>query len=248
MSATASLCEVFSGIQGEGVHVGVRQVFVRFAGCNLSCLYCDTPEARKATRFAQVEQTPGGREFGRSANPMPAPELAAALERLDKNHWHDSVCLTGGEPLLAADFISEFAPLCEGRRFYLETNGTLPGELEKVIGLVHTVAMDIKIASSAGYATAADIWREFRSVATAAEVFAKVVVADKTSSGELTQACEVIASVGKDIPLVVQPVTPGGHKIQPPGPTRLLELQAAALDVLDDVRVIPQVHKLMGQK
>ena len=40
------LSEVFSSIQGEGLYVGDRHLFVRFAGCNLNCQYCDTPDSR----------------------------------------------------------------------------------------------------------------------------------------------------------------------------------------------------------
>ncbi|MEM4195978.1 MAG: 7-carboxy-7-deazaguanine synthase QueE, partial [Methanothermobacter sp.] len=42
----APIMEVFSSIQGEGLLLGKRQIFIRFAGCNLNCSYCDTPESR----------------------------------------------------------------------------------------------------------------------------------------------------------------------------------------------------------
>lgn len=45
----APIFEVFSSIQGEGKLIGRRQIFIRFAGCNLDCVYCDTPESKKAT-------------------------------------------------------------------------------------------------------------------------------------------------------------------------------------------------------
>ena len=41
----AQLNELFNSFQGEGLYVGQRQTFVRFAGCNLACQYCDSPQA-----------------------------------------------------------------------------------------------------------------------------------------------------------------------------------------------------------
>ena len=40
----ARIMEVFSSLQGEGVRLGERQIFVRFGGCNLQCDYCDEPD------------------------------------------------------------------------------------------------------------------------------------------------------------------------------------------------------------
>ena len=43
------LSEIFVSFQGEGAHVGYRHLFVRLAGCNLRCRYCDTPDSRERT-------------------------------------------------------------------------------------------------------------------------------------------------------------------------------------------------------
>ena len=44
----APIIEIFSSIQGEGLLIGERQIFVRFAGCNLDCTYCDTKNSQSA--------------------------------------------------------------------------------------------------------------------------------------------------------------------------------------------------------
>jgi 7-carboxy-7-deazaguanine synthase len=244
----APLIEVFSAIQGEGIYAGRRQVFVRFAGCNLACAYCDTPESRQTPPHAQVETAPGSRIFEPVKNPLAPSGLAAIISRLDADRFHDSIALTGGEPLLAVDFIARLIPLCEGRRFYLETNGTLPRELQRVVHLVQTVAMDIKLPSAAGQPHDPALARDFLAVARKRDTFVKVVVTDQTTSREVADAAQIVASVGRRIPFVIQPVTPVSSAMRSPSPGQVLDLQGAALALLDDVRVIPQIHKLIGQK
>ncbi len=246
--ASANVHEIFSGIQGEGIHVGRRQLFVRLSGCNLACRYCDTPESRQSILFAHIERPLGSRSFELLSNPIASADLAERIGRLDADRTHRSVSLTGGEPLLSANFLAELILQCEGRTFSLETNGTLPTELRKVADLVETVAMDIKLASAAGQASDPETAREFLAVARKASVFVKVVACDKTSRKEIVAAAAVVASVGPDIPFVIQPVTPTSAEMRPPDGERLLALQLAALETLADVRVIPQVHKLMGEK
>jgi len=246
--ASANIYEVFSGVQGEGVYVGRRQLFIRFCGCNLSCRYCDTPESRQAILFAHVEQPLGSRSFELQSNPISSAALARRIDGIDPERTHRSVSLTGGEPLLAANFLAELILQCEGRTFFLETNGTLPTELKKVADLVETVAMDIKLPSAAGAGANPATSREFLATAARADVFVKVIVTATTSRKEITDAAAVVASVSSGIPFVIQPVTPTSAEMLPPDAERTFELQMAALDVLSDVRVIPQVHKLMGEK
>jgi hypothetical protein len=57
----------------------------------------------------------------------------------------------------------------------------------------------------------------------------------------------LVASVRAATPVVIQPVSPVGG-IEPPDAGRVLQLQAVLKARLPDVRVLPQVHKLMGQK
>lgn len=111
------ISEIFSSIQGESSLAGLPFTFVRLAGCNLRCRYCDTSYAWE-----------GGVDLS----------LENVLEEVRKRGI-PRVCVTGGEPLL-----QEETPLLvdrlldEGYLVTLETNGSLPispirGECRRVV-------------------------------------------------------------------------------------------------------------------
>src|SRR5438874_9898678 len=76
------IAEIFYSIQGEGVLTGVPSVFVRTSGCNLRCVWCDTP---------YTSWQPEGDEL----------TLHAILSRIDEHPQARHVVLTGGEPMIA---------------------------------------------------------------------------------------------------------------------------------------------------
>lgn len=236
--------EIFSSIQGEGLLVGCRQIFIRLYGCNLKCSYCDTLQSEEPA-LCRVETVPGRGIFENLPNPLKAKDILKVLEVLDVG-LHHSISLTGGEPLLHSNIIRELAPVLRGTRrgIYLETNGTLPDELSRVIDLVDVVAMDFKLPSISGLPSLWDRHSRFLEIAATKETFVKVVVAEQTAIKEIKLAAGLIKSIAPGVPLVIQPLTTRGA--MGISPAHLSELQGQALKVLDDVRVIPQTHKLMG--
>ena len=80
------IAEIFYSIQGEGSLVGIPSVFVRSSGCNLRCVWCDTP---------YTSWNPEG------AN-MTVPEIAAQVLSFGARH----VVVTGGEPMIAPEIIA----------------------------------------------------------------------------------------------------------------------------------------------
>jgi 7-carboxy-7-deazaguanine synthase len=104
---TLRIAEVFASLQGEGARQGLPTIFVRLAGCNLRCAFCDTKRAWTQGRRVSIEA------------------VAAEVLRLRDRSGTTWVCLTGGEPLL-----QDVAPLvrrlrAEGFKFQVETNGRL---------------------------------------------------------------------------------------------------------------------------
>ena len=86
-----------------------------------------------------------------------------------------------------------------------------------------------------------DDHERFLRIASDTQVFVKAVVNNETTVEEIERCCNVVAAVDRRIPLVIQPVT--GAAIEG---RKLMALQRRALERLEDVRVIPQVHKVLG--
>ena len=105
---TLKTIEIFASVQGEGLRQGEPTIFVRLAGCNLRCGFCDTKRAWRAGRETPVEA------------------IVAEAVRLKAQFPTTWVCLTGGEPLA-----QNVRPLvlrlhAAGFRVQVETNGTFP--------------------------------------------------------------------------------------------------------------------------
>lgn len=133
---TVMLAEMFTSLQGESTYAGLPCFFVRLAGCNLRCRYCDTAAA-----------TATGREVAVS-------EVVAALRACNVG----LVEITGGEPLLQAGFARLASELRSAARTVLvETNGSLDISAipEGVVAI-----MDLKCPGSGAMAA-----MDFRNVA-----------------------------------------------------------------------------------
>lgn len=235
--------EIFSSIQGEGPYVGVRQVFLRLPKCNLSCPYCDTETA--IPQQFKIETDPGSRDFTLMENPISTKKLQDVLEIYDLS-LHHSLSITGGEPLLWSNELKVLLPLLKekGLDIYLETNGTLPEELQDVLPWVDIISMDIKLPYAGQVFW--DLHELFLRISLQKQVFVKIVVNDKNILQDLQRARDLIARVDPSIFTILQPVTKT-QGINPPKANQLLQWQTFFLQKLNNVRVIPQTHVYMGQ-
>ena len=119
------LTEIFYSLQGESTFAGLPCIFIRTAGCNLRCKYCDTTYSYKEGYFLTVQQI---------------------LQEVQNYNPIKLVEVTGGEPLLQADVYELFDVLHDiNYKILLETNGSLL--LNKVPEFV-TKIVDVKTPSS----------------------------------------------------------------------------------------------------
>jgi 7-carboxy-7-deazaguanine synthase len=132
-----------------------------------------------------------------------------------------------------------------GIKIFLETNGILYTNLAKIIDVTDIISMDIKLPSATKLKT---FWTEhqaFLEIAAETEVFVKTVVTEDTSDDEIAKVCSIISGVSPHIPLIIQPVTPTKDG-KTPGTQRLLTIKDYCATYIENVRIIPQMHKFMG--
>jgi len=100
------IAEIFYSIQGEGRLIGIPSVFVRSSGCNLRCLWCDTP---------YTSWRPEGKEWS-------VEKVLREVQKYPSRH----VVITGGEPFLAHDLPELTARLKNsGCHITIETAATI---------------------------------------------------------------------------------------------------------------------------
>jgi len=216
------IAEIFHSIQGEGMYIGVPQVFVRFAGCDVKCAYCDT------VTDAWEEMTPD--------------EVLYRIRNID--HRFHSVALTGGEPLAQSDALAIIAGALkdEGRLVFLETNGTMPEAFDAVSALIDIVSMDIKLPSVARVKPFWDEHRRFLKAAKDHDVFGKAVVSSQMEEADLIQAAQLVAGVDRAIPLYLQPLYgDAGMTLE-----TIRWMYDTCTQYLNDVRCVAQMHKYMA--
>jgi len=219
------ISEVFESVQGEGIYLGERQLFVRFYGCNLNCRFCDT----KLDYFIEYE-----------------PEELLEELKLYQDMYH-SVSFTGGEPLIQKDFLKEIVQLTRkhGYRNYLETNGTLPEALEEVIGYLDIVAMDLKLPSSTGLNHFWQEHRQFLKIASLKEVFLKTVICQSTQEEDLKEGLRLIKEVNKSAILILQP---NSYEDSVDLREKLEKFRDICTNDKITTCIIPQIHKSAGFK
>jgi len=120
------MSEIFYSIEGEGIEIGRPEVFIRLAGCNLRCVWCDTKYALE-----------NGKEMG----------VEEVLHEVSK-YPCKSVSITGGEPLLQRSELVGLIQRLKEKKYWIQlnTNGTIFDQ--KIFEMVDLITMDCKCPSS----------------------------------------------------------------------------------------------------
>jgi len=253
---TANISNIFASIQGEGAYLGCPQIFLRFTGCNLRCRYCDTPESLSPQALAKIEQTPFSNESKLISNPLSIPTIIDSVTELkQKCGYFHSIALTGGEPLVHFPFLPDFLPELEklSLPIFLETNGSLPENLEKIIQFIDIVSVDIKNPADLvkGGITLEKI-ESFLRLSLQKECYVKIVVTSSTvvrpsAHDELdlsffSSIASMLEKVNVSLPIILQPEF--SYNTYYLNGSLLFKVYELFNKSLKNVRIIPQVHKL----
>ncbi len=158
-----------------------------------------------------------------------------------------TLAVTGGEPLEQTGFLEEWLPRWPGR-ILLETAGLWPDRLERLLAHVDFLSLDWKLASSLepGREAADPCECARRFGESGVEGWVKLVVSAETSDEELDRALGRLSAAAPGVRTFLQPVTPAGRGPAAPPPERLLEWVIRNRNRGLDLRVLPQVHPLLG--
>ena len=181
---TLAVNEIFKSLQGEGLHAGQPAYFIRLAGCNIRCAWCDTGYALTTEKSKE----------------MSIQEVSEEILKF-RPQYQDWVCITGGEPLVQEKELMELVTSL-GPKFGLQTEIFTNGTLERPWWWtkVNSWVIDIKTPSAGAFPINTN-WFFGRS-----QDAVKFVVADRT---DLVFARELIHKFAiSPIQKLVSPMIP----------------------------------------
>jgi organic radical activating enzyme len=230
---TTKISEIFTSIEGEGILFGTKTMFVRLAGCPFKCYWCDTPYALSMD---------SGIDYS-------IDEVKEIISKgLQPNTY--KVNFTGGEPLVQHEAVLELAKFVrqKGLRAYLESScyDALP---YIDICKVELKLRDSEIVNEKQYSSLLKNELEClrQAVSSCKTTYIKVVV---TNSSSLKEFKGIVGEVFR----IAQPSELAGFIIQPsyrvdePTLDVLFGFYDAVYPLFEQVRIVPQLHKIIGAR
>ena len=231
------LFEIFTSIEGEGILYGTKTLFVRLAGCPYSCFYCDTLDALPLD---------SGKEYS----------INEACDLIDKNLQKNTykVNFTGGEPLIQHEAVSELAKHVKSKGIptYLESACFDSKKFLHVLPSIDFVKIEFKTIDSK-FIDAKHYPNLIKNTLECLEAsinankitYIKIVVSSNTefsSFNELVDKIFKIASKENISGFIIQPTT----SISEPSLEKLIEFYDSVYPYYDQVRIVPQLHKIIN--
>lgn len=231
------LFEIFTSVEGEGILYGTKTLFVRLAGCPFTCFYCDTIEALPMN---------SGTEYT-------LEEACNAIENKLQDKTY-KVNFTGGEPLIQHDAVREMAKHVKSKNIptYLESSCFDSAKFAEVLPFIDFVKIEFKTRDSEfvdpkHYSTLIENALEClkMSVALKKITYIKIVVSEKTdliSFKELVNRIFDAISKTSIAGFIIQPT----YGVAEPRLDQLLKFYDTVHPYYSEVRIVPQLHKLIG--
>ncbi|HJR84252.1 MAG TPA: 7-carboxy-7-deazaguanine synthase QueE [Nitrososphaeraceae archaeon] len=238
--ARARISEIFTSIEGEGIFVGKKTLFIRFSGCHLKCKWCDTKYALPLDSGTEYQ----------------IDEIEDLILR-ELQPFTYKVNFTGGEPLLQTDALIELAGFIKKQtslKTYIESSCFDSELFSKVLPYIDICKIEFKTADSKvvdnkDYDNL--LLNEIKCLELAVEsnktTYIKIVV---THSTHLDSFKNLVYNISKKIKpsdilsFIIQP----SHVIDQPSVKKLLNIYDIVQPIFPEVRIIPQLHKEIGAR
>ena len=231
------LFEIFTSVEGEGILYGTKTLFVRLAGCPFSCFYCDTPESLPLD---------SGKEYS----------IEQAYQLIDDNVKEKTykVNFTGGDPLVQYEAVTELAKYVQSKNIptYLESSCFDSKKFNHILPFIDIVKIEFKTRDSEfvdaqHYPNLIENAIEClnSSIESKKKVYIKIVVSSKTENTSIKELLdEIFQIISKDdiSGFIIQPT----HGIAEPSLEQLLKIYDTVIPYYKEVRVVPQLHKIIG--
>ena len=233
----ARIFELFTSVEGEGILYGTKTLFVRLAGCPFTCFYCDTKDALPMD---------SGIEYS----------IDDACKLIDENLKENTykVNFTGGDPLMQHDAVAHMAKYVQSKNIptYLESACFDSDRFNLVLPHIDFIKIEFKTRDSefvdeAHYPNLIKNAMECLRLAISSrkKTYIKIVVSEKTSLESFQTLVEkIFKMVSKDqiSGFIIQPT----FGVKEPSLEKLLALYDMVYPYYNEVRIVPQLQKIMG--
>jgi 7-carboxy-7-deazaguanine synthase len=238
--AIARVSEIFTSIEGEGIFVGKKTLFIRFSGCHLKCRWCDTKYALPLDSGTEYQ----------------IDEIEDLIIR-ELQPFTYKVNFTGGEPLLQTDAVIKLADFIKKQtnlKTYIESSCFNSELFSKVLPYIDICKIefktdDSKVVENEVYDSL--LLNEIKCLELAVEsnktTYIKIVL---TNSTNLESFKNLVHNISKKIRasdivgFIIQP----SHGVDQPTVNKLLDTYDIVQPMFPEVRIIPQLHKEIGAR